>query len=126
MIRDRQTRSGFTLVEVVVALAATAILLSIILNGATLAKERSAKATQRAAAIQLAGTLYAERQAMVFGGGSLDGERAGLHWHLEEREVTHDPRGFFMLSALIIKISDAKGKSLYTLEGRALKAAARS
>lgn len=114
--------TGFTLIEVLVALVVTAFLLVIIMNGAVQAQTRAKAVAERREAVRLAAALYAERASADFAEGLVTGDEGKIHWLVEERSVMRDPRGFLVLSEIHLTLTNANSVTIYELVGRKLKA----
>lgn len=112
---------GFTLIEVVVALSITALLLMLTMNGALEAKERQRRADDRDEAMLLAARLVYEQTATPAGNSQRTGETERLSWSLTETELARDPRGFFVLDRIEVRLRDRQGKPLYAVSTRKLK-----
>jgi prepilin-type N-terminal cleavage/methylation domain-containing protein len=112
---------GFTLIEVVVALSITALLLMLTMNGALEAKERQQRADDRDEAVLLAARLVYEQTATPAGSSQRSGETERLSWSLTETELARDPRGFFVLDRIEVRLRDRQGKPLYSVSTRKLK-----
>lgn len=121
--RCRTHDQGFTLVEVLVALVVTSLLLAIVMNAAITAKTRSVRAAERAAAVQLAGTLATEHVVAPFSPTEAKGKDGSLAWSVSEQIVASDPRGFFILSEIVVTIRNAQGARLFVGTTRKLKPA---
>lgn len=110
------------MVEVLVALVASALLLTVVMNGALLARERSSLAGDRRDAVLLARTLVAEAAAAPLRVGARDGFDGRLHWRLEERVLARDPRGRWLLAGIEVVVARGE-RRLTAVETRRLKAA---
>lgn len=111
--------AGFTLVEVLVAFVASSILLLVLFDGMTVARERARIAQDRAAAIALADQLLSAKLAGdVVEPAGKQGTR--LTWKIEEQVLARDPRGTLALNEVVVEVSGQKGKRLALLEGRKL------
>lgn len=109
---DRQ--SGFTLVEVLVALVVTSLLLAIIFDGSITGRKREKLAADHAKAVLLADTLLADAAAQPYRQGVREGASHGLNWTVSERLASVDPRGAIGLVALDTRISDRDKHQLLT------------
>lgn len=118
--------TGFTLVEVLVALVVTSLLLAIIFDAAVTARERGRSASDKNEAVMLARQLLAEASVTPFAEGVRDGEAAMLRWRISERTVATDPRRFFVLAEIEVAISNARGKRLLDVTTRKIKPVAGS
>jgi len=119
---DRQ--SGFTLVEVLVALVISSLLLAIIFDGSILGRKREKLATDRAKAVLLADNLLAAAAAEPYQQGQREGISYGLHWTVSERLTAADPRGMTGLVALETNISDRDKHVLFAADVLHLKSLA--
>ena len=117
----RPAQSGFTLVEVLVALVATSLILGIVMEGALLARQREKAAEERREAVLLAGHLVAEARAAAFAAASRTGRDGTLSWEVRESAAAADPRGRFVLSGISVAIRSDEGRLLFGAETRALK-----
>lgn len=115
----KAAEAGFTLVEVLVAFVASSILLIVLFDGMTLARERARVAQDKAAAVALADQLLSARLA-----GDVvppEGEQGTrLTWKIEEQVLARDPRGTLELNVVAVEVSGPMGKRLARLEGRKL------
>jgi prepilin-type N-terminal cleavage/methylation domain-containing protein len=114
-------RNGFTLVEVLVALVVTSFVMAILFNGALSARDRAHKASQKTAAIQLAGTLATEATVGPFAPGVRSGDAGMLKWQVSETAVMTDPRGFFALAEIQATVAGSDDQVLYKVVTRKLK-----
>ena len=114
-------RNGFTLVEVLVALVVTSFVMAILFNGALGARDRAHKASQKTAAIQLAGTLSTEATVGPFAPGVRSGDVGTLRWQVSETTVMTDPRGFFALAEIQVAVNGSDDQALYKVVTRKLK-----
>jgi prepilin-type N-terminal cleavage/methylation domain-containing protein len=114
-------RNGFTLVEVLVALVVTSFVMAILFNGALSARDRGHKASQKTAAIQLAGTLATEATVGAFAPGVRSGDAGTLKWQVSENAVMIDPRGFFALAEIQVAVTGSDDQVLYRVVTRKLK-----
>ena len=123
MAERRAAERGFTLVEVLVALVASALLLAVVMNGAVGAREREAIARDRSEAVLIARDLMTRAAAGPFTEGVRRGKEGRLDWAVTERAAAADPRGRFVLAGLSIEVSDKAGRRLLRAETRQLKVA---
>jgi prepilin-type N-terminal cleavage/methylation domain-containing protein len=114
-------QAGFTLVEVLVALVATALILGIVVEGALLARQREKAAEMRREAVLLAGHLAAEARAAPFAVAARAGQEGALRWEVREQASAADPRGRFVLAAITVAVRSAEGRDLFGAETRVLK-----
>jgi prepilin-type N-terminal cleavage/methylation domain-containing protein len=117
-----QAQSGFTLIEVIVALVVASFLLTIVMNGALDARTGLAKAEGKTRTTNLAAALYAERLTVPFSQSPTTGRDGNLNWQSEDIAIARDPRGFFVLAQVIVTIQSDAGRTLYRVSGRKLKA----
>jgi prepilin-type N-terminal cleavage/methylation domain-containing protein len=115
------TSAGFTLIEVVVALTITSLILMLTMNGALEAKERQRRADERDEAVLLAASLVTQQSAIQAGPSERTGKTARLSWTLTETELARDPRGYFVLDRIEVRLFDRNGKPLYAVATRKLK-----
>lgn len=120
----RAEPSGFTLVEVLVALIVTSLLLGIVMNGALDARARGIAASQKLRAVEMATSLIAERRVAGFDTDALQGRSGSLHWQVSEEEVARDRVGTLVLAAITARVSNDKGRLLALLRVRQLKTVA--
>lgn len=113
--------SGFTLVEVLVALVASALILAIVLEGASMARLRERKAEHERAAVFLARSLIVERSARPLDIQPVTGSTGPLHWRVTERMIARDGRGFYGLMAIRAEIFDDKDRPIFAVGTRRLK-----
>jgi prepilin-type N-terminal cleavage/methylation domain-containing protein len=114
--------NGFTLIEVLVALVITSALLAIIVNGSIVARDRAKSAENKRMAVQLAQSLYTERAAAPMSSAPASGTERRLVWGVTESARSSDPRGFFALVDIEVRLKDGQGRLLYRLAGRTVKA----
>jgi prepilin-type N-terminal cleavage/methylation domain-containing protein len=112
---------GFTLIEVIVALVITSIILTLVMNGALDAKARRLRADDRDRAVLLASSLITRQTAAAAGVMERTGKTDRLNWTLRETELARDPRGFFVLDRIEVRLVDRAGKELYSVATRKLK-----
>ena len=114
-------RNGFTLVEVLVALVVTALLLTIVMDGAIGARARARLSAEKREAILLASNLLTEASAAPYAEGRRTGRENGLGWEVTERPAQSDPRHQFVLSAIEVKVTGDRGATLFAVGTRRLK-----
>jgi prepilin-type N-terminal cleavage/methylation domain-containing protein len=114
-------RNGFTLIEVLVALVVTSFVMAILFNGALSARDRAHKASQKTAAIQLAGTLATEAAVGPFAPGVRSGDGGTLKWQVSETAIMTDPRGFFALAEIQVAVNGSDDQALFKVVTRKLK-----
>ena len=113
--------TGFTLIEVLVALVVTSLLMAILFNGALGARDRAGKEAQKQTAILLADTLATEAGTGSFVAGVRTGRSGKLDWQVAERALVSDPRGFFALADITVRVTGDRHQLLYALDRRVLK-----
>jgi type II secretory pathway pseudopilin PulG len=115
----RQAEAGFTLVEVLVAFVASSILLLVLFDGMTVARERSRVAQDKAAALTLADRLLSAKLAgdAVAASGT---EGSRLSWTVDEQVLARDPRGNLELKGVVVEVAGPNDHRLTRLEGRRL------
>lgn len=116
---------GFTLVEVLVALIVTSLILGVAMNATLQAKARAITASDKEAALLLAGSLIEKRQAIPFSTRMEEGSTGQLDWRVNESALAVDHRGLFVLSRIEILVEGRKGAILAKVETRRLKASPR-
>lgn len=122
MPNDRPGRdSGFTLIEVLVALVVTSLLLAIVMNAALSAKARAKTSWEQQEAVLLAGSLIESRKLGPFDPEPAEGKAGALSWQVTEHAVSRDPRGFFVLDRIEARVSNAEGRIVYQVSTRKLK-----
>ncbi len=109
------------MVEVLVALVMAALLTVILLDGASIASGRTARAAQEQRAVLLARNLIMHIRAAPFGVSPSQGTINGLAWTAVERVILRDPRGNEALVDIQLVISDGEGRRLFSAETRRLK-----
>ena len=115
----KPSEAGFTLVEVLVAFVVSALLLTVVFDGMTMARARDRTVRDRAGALVLANDLLAARlngEAVAQQGK--DGAR--LSWAINESALDRDPRGGQELRAIVVEVKGQKSQTLARLEGRKL------
>lgn len=112
---------GFTLVEVLVALVVTSLLLTIIMNGAVMAKSRMSTATAKRSALLLAQAIAAERAVAPFDAIRSTGRSGRLVWESHETPISADPRGLFALVEIDVAVRGDDETLLASLSARKLK-----
>jgi len=112
---------GFTLIEVLVALVVTSMLLAIVMNAALSAKARVKASGEEQEAVLLAGALIENRKLDPFGPKPAEGKAGTLFWQVTENPISHDPRGFFVLSRIEATITNGDGRTVYQVSTRKLK-----
>lgn len=117
--------AGFTLLEVVVALVASAFILAVVMNGAVTAREREGMARTKAEAVLLAQDLIAASVPAPLSLGARSGRAGKLSWEMQETAAAGDPGGRFVLTALSVAVRDAQGRLLFEGQTRSLKPAVR-
>ncbi len=117
------TERGFTLVEVLVALVVSALLVTITMNAAVSARQRSVQAVAKQEALLLAETLIEARKVAPYSADEERGEDGDLRWSTHERAVLADPQGFFVLSEIEARVDGQSGVRLATLWVRKIKRA---
>lgn len=121
----RGAEGGFTLLEVLVALVASALILAVVMSGAVTAREREVMARTKAQAVLLAGDLIAAAVPAPLALGVRGGRQGNLSWEVRETAAASDPAGRFILTSLSVAVSDAQGRLLFEGQTRSLKPAAR-
>lgn len=114
---------GFTLVEVLVALVVTSLTIAIVMNAALQAKTRAVASLEKEQAVLLARSLIADRSATPFDPAPLEGEEDGLRWTISERSIATETGRRFFLARIDVRVSNARGVALASLNVRRLKSA---
>ncbi len=125
MRNDRGTESGFTLVEILVALVVTSFLLAIVMNASVTASDRGNKALARREAVLLAQAVVTRATVAPLSEGTRKGTAGQLEWSVEERIVMPVPRSLFALVAIKVTVENDRGVQLFSAETRKLKAIVR-
>ena len=121
MHAERANQSGFTLVEVLVALVATALLMAIVLDGAATARERNRASLEKRAAVLLARSLLAQAAVDPWQKAPQTGSSNGLSWQVSERIEKTDRRGLFALVRIEARVANPKGRQLLAVDTLHLK-----
>ncbi len=116
-----KSQSGFTLVEVLVALVFTALLVTIIMDGAVTAKTRANNQQLQMEALVLARAHIADLRSEAGEPSILTGKSKKIIWALEEQEIARDPRGIFVLVEANISAGPKDKPKLAALQKRYLK-----
>lgn len=116
--------NGFTLVEVLVALVVTALLLGIVVSGATQAAKREKHSAHKREALLIARERLASASARPFQPGLTRGTAGKLAWEISETIVAADPARHHVLARLSIAISSGS-TPLLSAATRKLKPAGR-
>lgn len=117
-----QREEGFTLIEVLVALVASVLLLSLVMNAAVQAKARLTKAKQDHRATLLAGSLIEEHAARPYEVTTTNGTVRDLRWQASERALDADTRRLFVLAEIEVRVLGPTDALLTRLTLRKLKA----
>jgi len=117
------SQSGFTLIEVLVALVISSLLLAIIFDGASSARRRARSAEDRRLAVLLGDNLLSNAAAKM-GDADLKGMTDGLSWTVSETSLANDARNMFALVSDTVIISDKNQHQLFAGELRRIKAIA--
>lgn len=115
--------SGFTLIEVLVALVVSGFLLAIVMNGAVLARDRAVKAAESREAVLLARHLLNRATMEPYTAETERGREGALGWSLSESPVMTDPRGLWVLAELRVGVTGRSGALLFEGRTRKLKRA---
>lgn len=113
--------AGFTLIEVVAALVVTSLLLTFVMRASIDARARQTRAEQQKLAVLLAQSLLARQALAGPEGAAAQGGAETIRWSLEESRVAEDPRGFFVLNRISVRITDRSGRLLFVAATRKLK-----
>jgi prepilin-type N-terminal cleavage/methylation domain-containing protein len=109
---------GFTLIEVLVALVATAILLTILLDGVDTALTRWRANLDEADAVRLASSVLEQSRSSELPLQPAEGDEAGLHWVLLERPLITDPRGIYQLVEVQVDIINRDNRRIQSFTTR--------
>ena len=117
---SQPSESGFTLVEVLVALVVAALLIAILMDAAV-----SSKMRHESLVLQTRAMVAANSQIDSFRGSpgiqSATGNSGGLDWVFEETEIARDPRQIYVLVEASIKVGTSSSPQLFTRKKRYLK-----
>lgn len=117
----RFSETGFTLIEVLVALVVTSFLVTIIMDGAVTAKSRQNSQILQSQALNLAQSHIDNLRDISGSPSSLQGSQGKLGWTLQETEIARDPREAFVLVEATIQAGSEDKPALVTLKKRYLK-----
>lgn len=120
-MRLRHSETGFTLIEVLVALIVTSFLVTILMDGAVTAKTRQTNQMLQSQALTIAKSHIDNLRDVPGPPSSLDGTQENLKWALQETEIAGDPREAFVLVEATIKAGSEDKPALVTLQKRYLK-----
>lgn len=119
----RPAEAGFTLIEVLVALVVTSLLLSIVLQGSSMALGRLKATEQKRSALLYGRYLLIRGAVLDYGGGNGQGTQGALAWTSDERLMLTDQRHFNGLMRIHVQVRGDGGKILFdraTLRMKAL------
>lgn len=117
----KPSERGFTLVEVLVALVATAFLVAILLDGSVSAASRQNGNALAQKALAVAQSQIDELHDISDAPARREGEANGVRWALEEREIARDPRGAFILVEATVLAGSEDKPQLVSLQKRYLR-----
>ncbi len=120
-MRMRPSETGFTLIEVLVALIVTSFLVTILMDGAVTAKTRQTKQMLQSQALTIAKSHIDNLRDISGPASSLNGTQDSVNWTLQETEIARDPREAFVLIEATIKAGSQDRPALVTLQKRYLK-----
>ncbi|SIO20644.1 prepilin-type N-terminal cleavage/methylation domain-containing protein [Parasphingorhabdus marina DSM 22363] len=109
---------GFTLVEVLVALVATAFLVAILLDGSVSAAARQQDNALAQQALSVAQSRIDDLRDISGAPAQRNGEEDGVRWTLQEREIARDRRGAFILVEARISAGSEDKPQLITFQKR--------
>ncbi|MEP2103756.1 MAG: prepilin-type N-terminal cleavage/methylation domain-containing protein [Parasphingorhabdus sp.] len=115
------SKNGFTLVEVLVALVVTAFLITILMDGAVSSKTRQKNLTLQTDAMMVAASKIESLRDLQGVQPSVNGNHRNLVWNLAENEIARDPRGVYALVEARITVGPEKSPMLVTRKKRYLK-----
>ena len=121
MNRRFPRETGFTLVEVLVALVVSALLVVLLIDGARSAIASAHRAKAREQALLIAQAVLTRAQVAPYGQSPAGGSESGFTWTLSEVPVLSDPRGAFVLSGLHVSVKSFNGGELASFDARRLK-----
>ncbi len=116
------SESGFTLIEVLVALVVSGLLLGAIFQASGLAMARLRVAEQRRLALLDGSYLLTRAGVEDFSSATRSGTTDGLRWTYEEQALATDPRGLFVLARIHVALAGADGAILFDRSVERLKA----
>jgi len=116
-----KSQAGFTLVEVLVALVVTALLVTIIMDGAVTAKTRTQNQNLQVEALILAQSHIEDLRDSAGEPSTLSGKDKNISWALVENEIARDPRGVFVLVEANLSAGPKDKPKLVSLQKRYLK-----
>lgn len=119
MVPRYSKQSGFTLVELLVALFIAAFMLALLFNGLATANSRAAVRKIQSQSLQLAVFQLEKRVVARSLVSEISGTEDSLDWKLTEEEIARDPRGRFQLVRSEIRVGDAS--NTITLKRRFLR-----
>jgi prepilin-type N-terminal cleavage/methylation domain-containing protein len=119
---DRR-QSGFTLVEVLVALVVTALLLGVIGTALASSSARVQDDRQRSAALLLAEAELMQRSEAPFKEGETSRSEGPWRIITREAQVARDPRQLLLLAEVEVEVRGADGVRWARLVRRSLKQA---
>lgn len=117
------SESGFTLIEVLVALVVSGLLLAAIFQASGLAMARLRVAEQRRLALLDGSYLLTRASVEDFSDATHSGITDGLRWTREERALATDPRGLLVLARIHVTLAGADGAVLFDRSVERLKGA---
>lgn len=120
-MRLRYSETGFTLIEVLVALIVTSFLVTILMDGAVTAKTRQTNQMLQSQALTIAKSHIDNLRDISGPPSSLNGTQENLNWALQETEIARDPREAFVLVEATIEAGSEDKPALVTLQKRYLK-----
>lgn len=120
-MRPPGSQSGFTLIEVLVALVITSLLVTILMDGAVTAKSRQKYQMLQSQSLTIAKSNIDNLRDTAGPPSSLKGRQNKLSWALQETEIARDPRGAFILVEATIKAGNEDKPALVMLRKRYLK-----
>jgi prepilin-type N-terminal cleavage/methylation domain-containing protein len=115
------TETGFTLVEVLVALVVTSLLLGIVMNAAITAGERGKHAGVKREALMLAREIAGRRAADAPEQGTRTGTEGTLTWRSEEAVAAMDPARRYVLADILVAVGLEGQPPLVSARTRKLK-----
>lgn len=120
-MRLPHSESGFTLIEVLVALVVTSLLVTVLMDGAVTAISRQNNHILQNQALSIAKSNIENLRDKAGLPSSLKGKQGKLNWVLQETEIARDPREAFVLVEAIIAVGNEDWPAIVTLRKRYLK-----